>query len=144
MGQYIIKERFNEENFRTEKAIFYVDDNGNEIQISKWWKSVSEDGLVKGENEYYTAQRDDGKLAIFHKDNPEEPISKWFNGFIIKNSDYYIAIEGKKLPYYYIFHKDFKNFWIYYTKNYNQAFHLIFKFKGKNPIDVLFKYRGIC
>ncbi|MGC8735024.1 MAG: hypothetical protein ACP5RD_08390, partial [bacterium] len=44
-------------------AIFNKDGN----QISEWFDEIKEDGLVKGESEYYIAKKK-GKYAIYYKD----------------------------------------------------------------------------
>jgi len=111
MGKYIIKERYNEKENRKEEAIFYVDDNGNEIQISKWWKKVYSYGLVDGRSDYYIVKRDDNKEAIFHKDDKENPISGWWKniyiyGLIEGESNYYIVKRDDDNEA--IFHKDDK------------------------------------
>jgi len=109
MGQYIIKQRYNKKENRYEYAIFYIDDNGNEKQISKWWNDIYSYGLVNGESEYYIVKNDKDEQAIFHKDDPEHPISEWWekiysNGLVKGESDYYMAQndDNKKA----IFHKD--------------------------------------
>lgn len=78
----------------------------NGKQVSQFWKYVFEFGT-----EYYIAERKDGKQAIFHIDNKEEPISEWWDmvyavGLVKGQSPYYIAEKDRKFA---IFHKDNKD-----------------------------------
>ncbi len=64
---------------------------------------------MDGQSEYYIAVDEQYKQAIFHKDNPNTPISKWWKyiskqGVIQHQSDYYIAKTHENK--YAIFHKD--------------------------------------
>ena len=79
-------------------------------QVSQYWKQIEPFGLVEGTSEYYIAQNQNRKWAIFHKDNPDTPISKWHecissNGLLIGQSQYYYAALNQKGRTA-IFHKD--------------------------------------
>jgi len=63
-------------------TIFYIDDNGNEKQISKEWYFIYSN-LFEGENEYYIVSRYVGgyfNFLIFHKNNENflSPIEAFF------------------------------------------------------------------
>ncbi len=60
------------------------------------------------ESEYYLAQDQDSKWAIFHINNPYQPISRWWrdilpDGLLQGQSNYYMVIERMGQA---IFHKD--------------------------------------
>ena len=91
MKYKIVKDRedFDEfEDTETREAIF---DTETGQQISKWWQYIYKEGLVEGRSEYYRAVRikeieDDivgfdevRQEAIFHKDNPDKPVTKWWD-----------------------------------------------------------------
>ncbi|MGC8901712.1 MAG: hypothetical protein ACP5OF_09680, partial [bacterium] len=58
------------------KAIF--DENGNMIGSKwfGWYDEIKEDGLIKGESDYFVAEKDE-KEAIF--DDNGNQISEWFD-----------------------------------------------------------------
>ncbi len=85
------------------RAIF----DGKE-QISNWWLWIYDYGLVEGSSEYYMVINNNGKHAIFHKDDPDTPISQWWdwiNPYELARgqTEYYVAQMGNKCA---IFHKD--------------------------------------
>ena len=129
MGKYIIEKKYEKDKktqqFRVKHAIFYIDNKGNKKQISKWWDLIFSNGLIEGKSDYYIAQQDN-EQAIFHKDDPEHPISKWWKGIggiealnddffgvpsifeaglVEGESDYYLALR-KEDHKWAIFHKD--------------------------------------
>ena len=153
MGQYIIKPIYNENKDKYEYAIFYIDDNGNEKQISKEWYFIYPDGLVdysESKSEYYIVQRDDDKKAIFHKDDPEHPISKWWNdiytfGLVNGESDYYIVLRNIGGYFIFlIFHKDNKNFPVFISDSGEEIQNVLNKIKDLSPLEAFFKYNNLC
>ncbi len=78
--------------------------------VSRWWNEICECGLVQGRSEYYIAmQRNTKQSAIFHKDDPRNPISQWWkdiyeDGLVNGQSEYYIARNQNEQEA--IFHKD--------------------------------------
>ena len=114
MGRYAIYH-----NKEGKEAVF---NDRTKERISQWWDKVHEDGLAFGESEYYIAEtkskiwaifhKDVKKMAIFHKNNPNEPITQWWDninaaGLVEGKSEYYLAQnkDGKWA----IFHKDNPN-----------------------------------
>ncbi len=91
---------------RRQKAIF---DNETGEQVSQCWNDIYE---KLEQSEYYVAEDQENKWAIFHIDNPDQPISQWWNdidllGLSIGQSQYYLAInQDHKCA---IFHKDNPN-----------------------------------
>lgn len=80
MGMYqvmVYKERLTHK-----EAIF--DLKGN--QKSKWWM-----GIHMINEEYYLV--DHGTRAIFHIDNPDEPVSKWWGYIVFRSTPYYLAVD---------------------------------------------------
>ena len=77
--------------------------------LGQWEEIATKYGLLNGNSDYLLVRNADNKYAIFHKDNPYEPISDWWDditadGLLKGESEYYIATnqEGKVA----IFHKD--------------------------------------
>ncbi len=104
LGKYSI-----DSNQNGKVAIF---DTGTGQQISQWWNWIEDDGLIKGESEYYIAKNETGNEAIFHKDNPGKRISQWWDGIykyglVDGKSEHYIVRNEKR--YKAIFHKDKPN-----------------------------------
>ncbi len=114
-----MKEKYVLKRTNLGEAIF--DQTGK--QISQWWDEVESIGLREGTTIYYLSTRynsakDITAQAIFHIDNPNEPISQWHSGIryggllIDDSSDYYVAFHypykhscaGVKFA---IFHKDY-------------------------------------
>ncbi len=79
-------------------------------QVSQWWEKINASYLLKNKSSYYGAKNKDGKWAIFHIDNPDQPISQWHNqiyrygGLLQGQSEYYIALDQEEKEA--IFHKD--------------------------------------
>ncbi len=78
------------QNEQNKQAIF---DTETGQQISQWWQYI----YIKTQNpEYYIALNDENKEAIFHIDNPNQPISQWWRVIHADNmlkgqSEYYVA-----------------------------------------------------
>ena len=78
--------------------------------VSNWHDWIYVDSLAQGESDYYIAE-DNGKEAIFHKDNKDNPVSGWHDGvsaegLVQGKSDYYTAEDNGKEA---VFHKDDKD-----------------------------------
>jgi len=78
-------------------------------QVSQWWQNIDASYLLDRKSPYYIAQNKNGQWAIFHKDNPYEPISHWWhrvyaNELLQGESDYYVAFDPAEQVA--IFHKD--------------------------------------
>ena len=105
MGRYkIIAEHY------TAKGIL---DTKTGTRISNLWDHIERCGLIEGKSEYYLVQDKYSKWAIFHKDNPNQPITQWWygiekDGLAEGESEYYI-VANKYDPQYAIFHKDNPN-----------------------------------
>jgi len=113
--------------YNNKKAIF----NNKNIQISKWWKNIYLDGFINNlKSSYYIVQNDNNKEAIFHKNNKNNPISKWFDIIL------YMTLDDEEF-----------NFYIGQNKN-NKAFYKldnkdipiienVYDFKAESvPIDI--------
>ena len=80
-------------------------------QVSGWWQHIN----INAENsevEYYIAYDSEYECAIFHIDNPNEPVSQWWReigiyGLLSGQSDYYTAQNQNRE--WAIFHKDNPN-----------------------------------
>ena len=76
------------------KAIFHKSGK----QISEWFDDILEEGLVKGQSNYFIAKKD-RKKAIF--DRNSKRITEWFdditsNGLVEGQSEYFIAVKKNK------------------------------------------------
>ena len=67
MAIYVIRRNTNDE------VAIINPDTGE--QISQWWKMIY---LNAKPTEYYGVKNHDNKYAIFHINNPNEPISQWY------------------------------------------------------------------
>ncbi len=57
--------------------------------------------MVKGQSAYYKVIRRDGKQAIFHKNDKDNPVSNWYDiifmkGLVMGESEYYEVSDSKR------------------------------------------------
>ncbi len=48
-------------------------------QVSEWWDDINIFYLLDDNSLYYLAKNQDGKWAAFHINNPDEPITQWWD-----------------------------------------------------------------
>ncbi len=71
--------------------------------------NVNVSRLLEHQSDYYRVENQHNEMAIFHKDNPDKPISRWWKsirtaGLLEGTSEYYIAQNQEDK--WAIFHKD--------------------------------------